>query len=164
MGADPLDLTGQWHGDFAYSANQGPTTPFVALTDDRFGHLSGTISEHDQFSGTIIEAVLAGTRSGSFVDFTKVYSASAAAEYANPVDYVGAVSSDSQIIMGLWSLLDWDGTFEMRRDTIADYAEALLRAEGVMEPAIPPAEPASRNEKGGRAGPLRVVFERCLRT
>ena len=164
MGADPLDLTGQWHGDFAYPANQGPTTPFVALIDDRFGHLSGTISEHDQFSGTIIEAVLAGTRSGSSVDFTKVYSASAAAEYANPVDYVGAVSSDGQVIMGIWSLLDWDGTFEMRRDAIADYAEALLRAEGVMEPAIPPLNRRLATKKGAAQAPFPLLFKRCLRT
>lgn len=132
---DRLNLSGQWTGDFAYPANQGPTTPFVATIEDRSSHLSGTISEHDLFSGAIIEAVLTGTRDGSSVDFTKTYGASASSEYDQPIDYVGSISSDGLVVTGVWSLLDWDGTFEMRRDAIVGEAEAARKGEEVTEPA-----------------------------
>lgn len=93
MSAGASDLTGYWTSDFAYPTNQGPTTPFVAAIEDRLGHISGKISEHDLFSGRIIEAVLAGTRHGAALDFTKTYSAGTSSEYDQPVDYVGTISA-----------------------------------------------------------------------
>lgn len=135
MSSGAFNLTGQWTGDFAYPAGAGPTTPFVAAIEDRAGHLSGIVSEHDLFSGAVIEAVIAGTRDGTMVDFTKTYGPAASPGYSQPIDYVGTLSSDGLVITGVWSLLDWDGTFEMRRDAIGEEPEAAKREEELTEPS-----------------------------
>lgn len=116
---DPLDLTGQWNGTYAYPGSAGPATPFVATIVESSGHVAGSISEPDLFTGAVIEATIAGARSGSGVDFTKTYGASASGAYDNPVDYVGSLSGDGNVVTGVWSLLDWDGTFEMVREAAA---------------------------------------------
>lgn len=116
---DPLDLTGQWNGTFAYPGSAGPATPFVAAIDEIAGYFTGSINEPDLFTGAVIVAAITGTRSGSSVDFTKTYGASASGAYDNPVDYVGSLSPGGTIVTGVWSLLDWDGTFEMVRDEAA---------------------------------------------
>ncbi len=64
----------------------------------------------------MLEARIAGTRNGVRVDFTKTYGANGHPDYVNPVDYVGTISADGNLIRGRWSILDIDGTFEMRRE------------------------------------------------
>jgi hypothetical protein len=32
------------------------------------------------------------------------------------VDYVGQLSPDGMSVSGIWSLLEWNGTFEMQRE------------------------------------------------
>lgn len=136
--AGPHDLSGHWSGEFDYPAGQGPTTPFVAIIEDRGGHLTGTISEHDLFSGAIIEAVLAGSRGGASVDFTKTYGPGASALYDQPVDYVGRVNADGTVIDGMWSLLDLDGRFSMRRDLAGEADVAVEREAVIAGPSDPP--------------------------
>ena len=91
--------------------------------------------EPDIVSGGVIEASLAGARDGSSVDFTKTYPKNASPDYAEPVDYVGTLSSDGTVIRGVWSLLDWDGTFEMRREPNTNESVAAQETDRVKEPA-----------------------------
>jgi hypothetical protein len=129
-----LNLTGKWSGEFAYPARAGPVTPFLASLQDQNGRLSGSIIEPHIVGGDVIEASLVGSRDGASVDFTKTYPASAAADYGQPVDYVGTLSSDGTVIRGVWSLLDWDGTFEMRREAIAGDSVTVQDAARVEQP------------------------------
>jgi hypothetical protein len=128
------NLTGQWSGEFAYPRHSGPTTPFLANIADRGGRLTGTIIEPDTIHGGVIEAVIVGTRHGASVDLTKTYSPAAPADYAEPVDYVGSLSADGAVIKGVWSLLEWDGTFEMRRE---EQSEEEVSEQDVVEVSVP---------------------------
>ena len=58
---------------------------------------------------------MVGHRSGRSVDFTKTYLRNEDG-YENPVDYVGQLSEDGLTITGVWSLLEWNGEFEMTRE------------------------------------------------
>ena len=118
--ANRLDLTGQWHGTFRYPRQGGPDTPFIANISERNGGIDGSLIEPNEFhSAETAVATLAGHRSGLSVDFTKIYHG-AGEEYDNPVDYVGQLAIDGLSITGVWSLLDWDGTFEMFREIEAE--------------------------------------------
>lgn len=132
-GGDPLNLTGQWHGTFAYPDGLGPATPFLASLAEAGGSISGTVTEPETAHGTgqTMNAVVAGYRSGRSVDFTKSY-AGQAFGYENPVDYVGQLAADGLSVAGVWSLLRWNGTFEMFRDAAVEQAEE--REEEVAEP------------------------------
>ncbi|MGB3796688.1 MAG: hypothetical protein WA957_10355 [Alteraurantiacibacter sp.] len=130
MGSD--DLSGQWNGEYFYLRSMGPVTPFIAIIEDLGGRLSGTIIEPDTIEGGTLEAEIAGTRYGSGIDFTKTYLPAGSVYYNDPVDYVGSVSSDGQTVRGMWSLLEWDGTFELRREFTRQ--ELLERDEIVMRP------------------------------
>jgi len=130
---NPLDLSGTWHGTYTYPGNEGAATPFLATIEDRGGAFAGAIIEPDTFYGQgTIEARIAGHRGGSAVDFVKSYSAGTVG-YENPVDYVGRLSGDGLTISGVWSLLEFDGVFEMERDapaevpTVAEEAFAVDR-------------------------------------
>lgn len=72
--------------------------------------------EPNTVAAGMLEARIAGTRNGVGVDFTKTYGPGGHSHYANPVDYVGTISGDGNLIRGRWSILEIDGTFEMRRD------------------------------------------------
>jgi hypothetical protein len=129
-----MNLTGSWSGEFSYPRHAGPTTPFLATIADLAGHLSGTIIEPDTFYGGTLEATLIGHRDGTSVDFIKSYGPGAPIDYANPVDYVGRLSADGMVVSGVWSLLDFDGTFEMHRDALP--GEAVV-AEDIVELTVP---------------------------
>ena len=124
------NLSGQWSGEYAYPGQAGPVTPFLALIEDHGGRVSGTIIEPNTIEGGTLEAELVGTHNGNSIDFTKTYAPRASRHYDNPVDYVGSVSEDGALIRGVWSLLDWDGTFEMRRELSR---EEMLEREQVVE-------------------------------
>jgi hypothetical protein len=134
VSGDRLDMTGLWEGAYAYPAYAGPTTQFVARIVENEGALSGTIMEPNMigWSSDELEAMLAGTRSGRSVDFTKTYDGSSDAAHA--VDYVGRLSEDGDLVTGMWSLEELDGTFEMRREraweeVVAAEAEATVPLE-----------------------------------
>lgn len=137
MSADRHDMTGLWHGTFAYPAYQGPTTPFVARIHESGGQLSGTIMEPNTigWSSEELEAVLTGARTGHSVDFTKTYDGSSDA--AHSIDYVGRLSDDGSLVTGVWSLEEMDGTFEMHRDIVLG---ELIEAESEEEVEVPPVE------------------------
>lgn len=64
------------------------------------------------------------------MDFTKIYDAGAPQEYDNPIDYVGSLSSDGNSITGVWSLLEFDGRFEMHREIAI--SEPMLASVGIV--------------------------------
>lgn len=136
MASNPLDLTGQWHGTFRYPLSAGPDTPFIAKIAERNCCVEGSIIEPNEFYATeAAVATIAGHRAGLSVDFTKIYHG-AGAEYDNPVDYVGQLSPDGMSVTGVWSLLDWDGTFEMFREAVIEDATAAetQRNETILTP------------------------------
>jgi hypothetical protein len=130
---DRLNMTGLWHGTFAYPAYQGPTTPFVARIQEEGGELTGTIMEPNTMgrASEELEAVLRGTRTEQAVDFIKTYDG--ASDAAHAVDYVGRISDDGNSVTGVWSLAQWDGTFEMIRDVSL---EEVIATE--TEETLPP--------------------------
>ncbi|MEM6585527.1 MAG: hypothetical protein AAF692_07205 [Pseudomonadota bacterium] len=113
--ADPFDLTGKWDGVFQYPQDHMPTTPFLAEIVEEAGAFSGTTIEPDLYNDSSANARINGHRSGRSVDFTKSYGGRDRG-YENPVDYVGQLSEDGLTITGVWSLKDWNGTFEMARE------------------------------------------------
>jgi hypothetical protein len=134
MSPDRYDMTGLWEGTFAYPSFQGPTTPFVASIEESDGSLTGSIMEPNTigWSSEELEAVLNGARNGRSVDFTKAYDGSSDAAHA--VDYVGQLSDDGELVTGVWSLQELDGTFEMRRSASL---EELVEAEEEVVLPVP---------------------------
>jgi len=118
MAEQRINLSGLWLGSYSYPSGLGPTTPFLASLQDHDGALSGTILEPNTIgrSSDQLGAIISGSRSGTAVDFTKVYDAESDAAHA--VDYVGRLSADGNTITGVWSLQDLDGTFEMHREAV----------------------------------------------
>lgn len=115
-----MNVSGQWWGQFSYPRHEGPTTSFLARLEDHGGRLSGTIIEPNIITpDSTIEAFLTGIRHGTSVDFVKTYGPPAPYGYEHPVDYVGSLSDDGNTIKGVWSLLEFDGTFEMHREAEA---------------------------------------------
>ena len=140
MSDDRLNLTGMWDGTYVYPGFAGPTTPFVANLTDSGGSLTGTTLEpntHGFFDAPDeLEATVAGARSERAVDFTKTY---CGGPIEDPIDYVGQLSEDGNLITGVWSVLDMDGTFEMRRG-IALEELSEVREEAQM-PVVQTTEP-----------------------
>jgi hypothetical protein len=62
------------------------------------------------------------------VDFVKAYDG--ASDAAHAVDYVGRLSGDGMMIIGVWSLADLDGSFEMYREAVW---EQVTGQEAVVE-------------------------------
>ena len=119
MASRSRNIAGLWMGHYAYPSPQmGSPTPFLARIDDTDGALSGTIIEPNTIgpSSDSLEAILSGSRMGSAVDFTKVYDG--ASDAAHAVDYVGRLSDDGNTIAGVWSLAEFDGSFEMHREAV----------------------------------------------
>lgn len=132
------DLTGEWQGTYSYPAKRGPVTPFIATIEDLGGHLSGCIIEPDAYhrTGQTLEARLVGSCDGRSVDFTKSY-VMAPFGYENPVDYVGQLSPDGLTVTGVWSLLDYNGQFEMHRDMLAESSKETETAVSDELPFAP---------------------------
>ncbi|MEL1249590.1 hypothetical protein [Aurantiacibacter gilvus] len=118
-----VDLSGQWDGEFSYPAGEGPVTPFVATLVQRGNSVTGNISEPDlHLPGATAEATFVGVVTGEAVDFTKTYR-KVVWGYVHPVDYVGQIREKGNVIAGVWSLLDMNGRFEMRRHATRELAE-----------------------------------------
>lgn len=134
MSRDRLDMTGLWHGAFAYPSYQGPTTAFVARIGDDHGLLSGTIMEPNTMgrSSDELQALVNGNRNGQEVDFTKTYDG--ASDAAHSVDYVGRLSGDGRTVRGVWSMEGLDGTFEMHRDAVWEELEGKEAEVANVEP------------------------------
>jgi hypothetical protein len=113
-----INLSGLWLGSFSYPAGQGPLTPFLASLEDNDGSLSGSIVEPNTIGNASeqLQAFVSGSRSGTAVDFTKMYDGESDAAHA--VDYVGRLSEDGNSITGVWSLEQLDGAFQMHREAV----------------------------------------------
>ena len=113
-----INLSGLWLGSFSYPAGEGPATPFLASLEDDDGSLSGSIVEPNTIGDASeqLQAFVSGSRSGTAVDFTKMYDG--ASDAAHAVDYVGRLSPDGNSITGVWSLAAMDGTFAMHREAV----------------------------------------------
>ena len=113
-----INLSGLWLGSFSYPAGEGPVTPFLASLEDHDGSLSGSIVEPNTIGDASdqLQAFISGSRSGTAVDFTKMYDG--ASDAAHAVDYVGRLSADGNSITGVWSLAQTDGRFEMHREAV----------------------------------------------
>lgn len=118
MAEERINLSGLWLGSFSYPSGLGPTTPFLARLEDHEGSLSGSIIEPNTIGASSgeLQAVVSGSRSGSSVDFTKMYDGESDAAHA--VDYVGRLSADGNTVTGVWSLENLDGSFEMYREAV----------------------------------------------
>ena len=126
------DLTGEWWGTFSYPDSLGTTTPFIAQISELNGSFDGLVIEPDMVgSPETLRAAIVGVRRGSSFDFTKTYYPSAPPDYRNPVDYVGSLSADGNFAVGIWSLLEFDGSFEMHRQF-----ESQTDQSQVTEPAV----------------------------
>ena len=113
-----INLSGLWLGSFSYPAGQGPLTPFLASIEDHDGSLGGSVVEPNMIGSASeqLQAFVSGSRSGTAVDFTKMYDGESDAAHA--VDYVGQLSFDGNSITGVWSLAEMDGTFAMHREAV----------------------------------------------
>lgn len=111
-------LTGVWHGLYSYQTHLEPVY-FVATLIDGGASLTGMTHEAAVGqAGTplTVFASIAGSRSGSAVDFLKSYDGSGG--FAHAVSYAGQLSADGNEIEGHWSIPgDWSGRFLMIRNT-----------------------------------------------
>ena len=106
-------------------------TPFIAAIVDDGANITGTVIEPNTLTGgSSLHAVIDGVKHGESVDFTKIY-LNAPHDYATPVDYVGYVSDGGDSITGVWSLLTFDGTFEMHRETALGTEQQLVEEESI---------------------------------
>ena len=112
-----FDLSGHWTGMFNYP---GPFPPvgFESELRDLGGSITGSMSEPDETPGGnagTLQAIVEGSRQGSGVTFTKIYSD--AERMPEPVFYSGTIQPDGNEISGQWEIPGhWSGTFLMIRD------------------------------------------------
>ncbi len=115
MGADAQNLTGVWQGLYTYP--DGESVSFVATLIDSGGALSGATHEPCPpavaASGTLY-ATLAGSRSGSAVEFRKSYDGTVPRFHT--VEYAGTLNGDATEVEGRWVIRGvWSGKFLMIR-------------------------------------------------
>ena len=71
-----LNLSGLWHGRYAYPNNAQPPADFTATLTEIDGWLSGSIEEKATLAavaGMALKAALQGRRTGSSVTWLKLY-------------------------------------------------------------------------------------------
>jgi hypothetical protein len=116
------DLSGFWDGIYSYPRKLAPVS-FAADLKETGGWLTGTTREtlaSGSAGGQTLNAILQGRRSGSSVQFLKLYDDSIPGY--DSVAYEGAVSADGTEIDGRWTAIgNWSGTFLM------------IRSQGVAE-------------------------------
>jgi hypothetical protein len=115
MATDARNLTGVWQGLYTYP--DGESVSFVATLIDSGGAISGSTHEPCatavSSSGTLY-ATLAGSRSGSAVEFRKTYDGKAPRYCA--VDYAGTLNAEATEVEGRWIIRGvWSGKFLMIR-------------------------------------------------
>ncbi len=126
-------LSGVWSGEYWYGGGGG-RTPFAANIVDKAGILTGTTIEDAPRWGEL-SATLAGARTGSDVNFTKVYD-QARELRACPIAYSGIANAELDSVEGDWVLMERNplrGGFRMRR--VSPRAEAEVTREA-KEPVM----------------------------
>lgn len=114
-GGEDHDLSGHWTGIFNFPSLL-PPGGFEATIRDSAGAISGVTTEKGCMfdpAGTILEAVLEGSRDGSLLTFRKIYSDELRPDV---VQYQGHIQPGGDEIQGEWTIPgDWSGTFLMVR-------------------------------------------------
>lgn len=108
------NLSGKWSGFFNYPS-QFPPNPFEAELADHAGAISGLITQPGEFfypPGTVLQAVVEGSRQGSELRFVKIYD-----DLERPTPcYRGTIQPGGDEVHGEWMIPgDWSGTFFMIR-------------------------------------------------
>jgi hypothetical protein len=108
------DLSGAWSGSFTYPDCLYPV-PFTAEIRDLGGPISGVTSEpHEWSASDEAHGTISGARSGSHVQFTKIYVHQE--DYPDPVHYYGTLDQDQCELAGEWDIPGiWSGSFIMTR-------------------------------------------------
>jgi hypothetical protein len=115
MSADARNLTGVWQGLYTYP--DGESVSFVATLIDSGGAISG--STHEPCARVVssmgtLYATIAGSRSGSAVEFRKTYDGKVPRYRA--VDYAGTLNAEATEVEGRWIIRGmWSGKFLMIR-------------------------------------------------
>lgn len=118
MGASERNLTGIWHGIYAYPVACAPVSFVATLIESRHS-FSGTTHEpwtDDGNPNGMAYATLLGGRQDSAVAFIKTYDG--ANPHGRAVTYEGTLSRDGAEIEGRWIIPgEWSGRFLMIRST-----------------------------------------------
>jgi hypothetical protein len=133
--AEPLNLTGQWQGQYSYSDRTKSPVPFSATLNDNGAWLDGLVEETGtagDAKGLVIGATIQGRRSGHSVTWIKLYHRTF--RLYDSVQYNGEVSQDGQEIEGRWQIgTRAFGRFMMVRQ--AGKAAAHIKKVAVKLPA-----------------------------
>ncbi len=118
-------MTGFWSGKYWFHDADLPLHPFIANIEDGGGTLSGATSESNAIgtSSPRLRSYIAGTRVGFSFEFVKQYDGESDA--AHCVDYHGTLSDDGNSAGGEWQLESWSGGFQMTREHVADFVNAV---------------------------------------
>ena len=125
------DCSGTWDGAYSYDTH-AEWVSFRAVLQDSGGLIGGETVEdctYWELSHGPATAILAGTRSGRSVSFTKIYDSHRVA--LEPIHYAGTLTEDGNEIAGRWTISPGvSGTFIMRRPEIAaEEVEEAVEAE-----------------------------------
>ncbi len=145
MSGGEEDLSGHWAGIFNYPSLFPPNN-FEAELRDAAGLVTGLITQPREvfdIPGPSRQAVIEGQRTGSQLDFIKIYD-----DLDRPtVHYSGTIQPGGDEIEGIWTIPgDWSGTFLMVRARREEAAEERKLEEKV---------PAGRQAAPVRPAPIR---------
>jgi hypothetical protein len=136
---DAIALTGQWNGSYAYAAEDGrEPVKFAAVILQRGKEVTGFIREVNTFGVTDdpwLHALLKGTIDPETrqVTFTKTYDGTAGVNH--DVEYSAALAKDGDSVEGgAWKILDFAGTFELKRDAKVKVGPLAGLWRGTNEP------------------------------
>ncbi len=128
-------LSGVWEGLFSYPRKFQPT-PFTAVLLEFGSAISGAVHElcnNGPSTGTVLNAMITGTRLGSEVQFVKQYEAGQRG-HGRPINYEGALNADATEIEGQWAIPgNWSGKFLMIRTSRPP--EAILERHKLSVPS-----------------------------
>lgn len=114
--ASQLNLTGTWHGLYAYPSRKKPV-PFMAFMSELDGLFDGTTEETGSAgdaAGQRLTASVQGRRTGRSLTMLKMYHGAYA--LYDSVHYAGEINADGSEINGTWRVPgSWSGTFLMIR-------------------------------------------------
>ena len=125
-----LNLSGVWHGRYAYLIARPPVA-FIATLTEIDGWVTGLVEEKGtagEARGVTLTATVQGRRTDRAVTWLKLYDG--AYRLYDAVRYTGDINEDGTEISGRWSIPgNWSGTFLMIRPTGAGAKETIEAIE-----------------------------------